>query len=160
MIEPSILLRSPAFANPYQAGEAYINRAMVEARQTSYSAAGGRPWFRRTRSAYSDDEQSLTTSLMCASILRLFCSVTPSTFMLVTRSMPAGVAAAGGRLLPGLLITIAEVLLGFRRRLLLDAQCATLSSSAWIVLSLILSSTHSYSCEAWHELTENRTAWR
>ena len=127
----------PSVSKPPPRGEAYISRAMVDARQTSCSAAGGRPWFRRTRSAYNDDEQPLMTSLMCASILRLFCSVTPSTFMLLTRSMPAGVAAAGGRLLPGLLITIADVLLGFRRRLLLDAQCATLSSSAWIVLSLL-----------------------
>ena len=67
----SSLPRSPELAKPHHAGEAYINRAMVDARQTSCRAPGGRPWFRRTRSAYNDDEQPLITSPMCASILKL-----------------------------------------------------------------------------------------
>ena len=54
--------------------------------------------------------------ILCASVLSLLCSVTSSTFMLLTRSMPAGVAATGCRLLPCLLIIIADVLLGFKRR--------------------------------------------
>ena len=61
-IKPSSLSLSPAFVYPHQAGAAYISLASVKARATSCKAVEGRPWLRRIRRAYSDDEHELRIS--------------------------------------------------------------------------------------------------
>ena len=61
-IKPSSLSLSPALVYPHQAGAAYISLAIVEARATSCRAVEGRPWLRKIRKAYSDDEHELRIS--------------------------------------------------------------------------------------------------
>ena len=122
-IKPSSLSLSPAFVYPHQAGAAYISLASVEARATSCKAVEGRPWLRRTRRAYSDDEHELRTSATCVLIFISDCRYTPSTLRHSTLCMlPVG--GGKGALVPRLETTFSEDLFGLSRRLLFAAQVA------------------------------------
>src|SRR6218665_2016876 len=114
----STLALSRARVNPHHAGEADIKDETVVILATLWVAKGGRPYERRTLSAYVEDAQVARTSSRCCSIPRSEMTVTPSTRMLLTREVP-------GMMSEGLMIdfwpfltTIGSlVLLGFRQRL-------------------------------------------
>src|SRR6218665_3953794 len=82
-------------------GEAYIREETVVIFATSWSDCCGRPWERRTLSAYIEEAHVARAVSTCMSICRFELSVTPKTRMVSTRVAP-GIICEGGlvRLLP------------------------------------------------------------
>src|SRR6218665_541254 len=96
----STLALSRARGNPHHTGGAYIKDETVVVLATSGMAEGGRPWERRTLSAYMDDAQVARTSSRCRPIPRSELMVTSSTRMVLTREAP-GIMIGGRRWISG-----------------------------------------------------------
>ena len=121
-----------ALAETHQAGEAKVSLAMTEAQKIVWSFFSLMPFDRRIRSAYSDCPEDARTSDTWSAIEKLFVSVTPRIFRVVTRVTPAnsGTMFCDPRLL-GFQKMISYDFLQLRLRLFLDAQVWT----CWISIA-------------------------
>src|SRR6218665_2214081 len=90
-----ILFRSPALVKPHHAREAYIREETVVIFATSWSDCCGRPWERRTLSAYIEEAHVARAVSTCMSISRFELSVTPKTRMVSTRVAPGIICERG-----------------------------------------------------------------
>ena len=72
--------RSVAVMNPLHAGDAYVSRDTTTARKTASRPISVMPWWRSTRSAYSDCALSLIIRRLCSDADRWFVMVMPRIF--------------------------------------------------------------------------------